>query len=252
MSTVPQSNCTLESQSQIPSQKPRMQWSGAPVYGVFYCDFGFDSQEWSCSHGNNSTPASQFTLLYQSSSDMFTQAMYGRFAQTQKRRICVPQTIDYGVVDREFDSLTLKSGCALTHSYLGSCLRRKMTNISCPRISSRTFTGKPKYTPPPTASPRASCSHPVFGSDKNDSVRVRSSFPMAAGVLQSRQARSDQDRCPAGPRFHVDKGSPTLPQIHRQKCPHFSDPAATRALLFHPLSGRMTTGIEAAIRTLFA
>ena len=44
-----ESNSTLESQSQNHSQKLRMLSPKTLTYGVFYCDFGFDSQEWSCS-----------------------------------------------------------------------------------------------------------------------------------------------------------------------------------------------------------
>ena len=40
----------LESPSQNHSQKRRVRESSATAYGVFDCDFGFDSQEWVCSH----------------------------------------------------------------------------------------------------------------------------------------------------------------------------------------------------------
>ncbi len=43
------SNSTLESQSQNHSQKLRMLLPKTLTYGVFDCDFGFGSQEWSCS-----------------------------------------------------------------------------------------------------------------------------------------------------------------------------------------------------------
>ena len=44
------SSFTRASQSQIHGQKPRMQWSRAPIYGEFDCEFDYDSQEWSSSH----------------------------------------------------------------------------------------------------------------------------------------------------------------------------------------------------------
>ena len=45
-----ESNSTRERKSQIHSQKLRMLWLKTLADGVFDCDFGFDSQEWSCSH----------------------------------------------------------------------------------------------------------------------------------------------------------------------------------------------------------
>ena len=41
-----ESKSTSASQSQIHGQKRRIQRSGAPVYGVFDCDFDFESREW--------------------------------------------------------------------------------------------------------------------------------------------------------------------------------------------------------------
>ena len=44
-----ESNSTLQSRSQNHSKNRPMQESSETAYGVFDCDFGFDSQEWSCS-----------------------------------------------------------------------------------------------------------------------------------------------------------------------------------------------------------
>ena len=48
------SKSTLESQSQNHSQKCRILSPKTLTYGVFCCDFGFDSHEWSCSKGRTS------------------------------------------------------------------------------------------------------------------------------------------------------------------------------------------------------
>ena len=47
---------TIKKKSQNYSQKHRMRESLAASYGVFDCDFGFDSQEWGCSYDESAEP----------------------------------------------------------------------------------------------------------------------------------------------------------------------------------------------------